>query len=66
MFKDKVVLITGASRGIGRAAAIEFGKEHASVIVNYRSDKKSADQVVNEIKKQLQKAVVSLKFFGGP
>lgn len=37
MFKDKVVLITGASRGIGRASAIEFAKLEA--IVYLASDK---------------------------
>ncbi len=49
MFKDKVVLITGASRGIGRAAAIEFGKLHATVVVNYRKNKKAAEEVVSQI-----------------
>jgi 3-oxoacyl-[acyl-carrier protein] reductase len=34
-FKDKVVLITGASRGIGAATAIAFAKKGANVVVNY-------------------------------
>ena len=34
-FKDKVVLITGASRGIGAATALAFAKEGANVIVDY-------------------------------
>ena len=33
-FKDKVVLITGAGVGIGRAAAVQFGKEGAKVAIN--------------------------------
>ncbi|MEM3714181.1 MAG: SDR family NAD(P)-dependent oxidoreductase, partial [Nitrososphaeria archaeon] len=33
--KDKVCLVTGASRGIGRAIAITFGREGADVAVNY-------------------------------
>ena len=37
MFKDKVVLITGASRGIGKATAIKFGELGANVIINYVS-----------------------------
>ena len=33
---NKVVVVTGASLGIGRASALAFGKAGASVIVNYR------------------------------
>ena len=35
MFDNKVILITGASRGISKAAALKFAKEGAIVIVNY-------------------------------
>lgn len=43
-FKDKVVLITGASRGIGRATSIEFAKEGATVVVNYNNSKEQAEE----------------------
>jgi len=36
-FKDKIVLITGAARGIGRATAIEFAKQDAKVIAVSRT-----------------------------
>ena len=49
--KDKVVLITGASKGIGRAAAIAFAKEACFVIINFKSDSKSAQEVLNECNK---------------
>ncbi|WP_297427640.1 SDR family oxidoreductase [Clostridium sp.] len=47
----KVALITGASRGIGRAIAIELAKQGASVIINYSKDDKGAKETLEEIKK---------------
>ncbi|MCE5220670.1 MAG: SDR family oxidoreductase [Clostridium sp.] len=47
----KVALITGASRGIGRAIAIEFAKQGASVIINYSSDDEGAKETLEEVKK---------------
>ncbi len=56
-FENKVVLITGSSRGIGRATAIEFAKEGAKVIINYSKSKKEAEEVVKEIKNISQQAI---------
>jgi len=54
---NKVAIITGSSRGIGRATAIEFAKEGASVVVNYVSSESSAKEVVQEIESFGRKAV---------
>ena len=45
-FKDQVVLVTGGSRGIGRAAAALFGQAGATVAITYKSRKPEADALV--------------------
>ena len=47
--KNKVAVITGASKGIGAAIARHFAAEGAKVVVNYASSKESADRVVKDI-----------------
>lgn len=48
--KDKVALVTGSSRGVGRAIALAYAKEGAKVVVNYTSNEAAAQEVVNAIK----------------
>ena len=45
----KVALVTGGSKGIGRATSLALSKAGASVVINYSSDSSSADQLVKEI-----------------
>jgi 3-oxoacyl-[acyl-carrier protein] reductase len=47
--QGKVALVTGASRGIGRATALALASEGASVVVNYASSSGAAEAVVSEI-----------------
>jgi len=47
----KTVLVTGASRGIGRAIAIRFGQAGYNVVVNYLSSEEKAQQTVENIKR---------------
>ncbi|MBW4678356.1 MAG: 3-oxoacyl-[acyl-carrier-protein] reductase [Desmonostoc geniculatum HA4340-LM1] len=49
LLKDKVAIITGASRGIGRAIAIELATQGAIAVVNYASSSAAAEAVVAEI-----------------
>jgi 3-oxoacyl-[acyl-carrier protein] reductase len=47
--KDQVALVTGGSRGIGRAIAVALATEGANVVVNYANSSAAADEVVAEI-----------------
>jgi len=46
---NKVALITGASRGIGKGCALELARRGCSIVVNYANSKAGADEVVKEI-----------------
>jgi len=54
-FEDKIVMVTGSTRGIGKEIAVSFAKEGATVIVLGRNEEVAA-QVCNEIKSQGHRA----------
>src|SRR5262245_51249706 len=54
---DKVVIITGGSRGIGRATALAAAARGFRVVVGYASNKKAADEVVSQIEGRNGKAI---------
>lgn len=55
----KTALVTGSSRGIGRAIALQLARDGMNIVVNYSKDKKGAEETVNEIKK-LDKDAISV------
>ena len=54
---DKVAIVTGSSRGIGKAVAERFAREGARIVVNYVRNKKAADAVAAGIRKAGGEAV---------
>ena len=57
LLENKVAVVTGASRGIGRGIALAMAREGAMVVVNYNGSKDRADEVVSEIEANGGKAV---------
>ena len=55
--KDKIALVTGSSRGVGRAVALGLAKQGANVVVNYTSNENAADEVVEIIQSMGGKAI---------
>jgi NAD(P)-dependent dehydrogenase (short-subunit alcohol dehydrogenase family) len=65
----KIAIVTGASRGIGRASALVLAKAGAQVLVHYSNSEKEADAVVAEIRKaggRAEKIGVDLRQADGP
>ena len=58
----KIALVTGASRGIGRAIAVEFAKEGSHVIVNYNKSEQQALELVGYLSREFSVRALSLKF----
>lgn len=55
--QGRVCLVTGSSRGIGRAIALELAAAGGNVVVNYRSDRSGAESVASEIAALGQRAL---------
>jgi len=57
MLKDKVAIVTGASRGIGRAIALALAESGADIVVNYAGSEQAAREVAAEIEGLGRKAL---------
>jgi 3-oxoacyl-[acyl-carrier protein] reductase len=57
-FDGKAALVTGASRGIGKAIALRLAAEGASVVVNYNTSAEAANEVASDIRAGGAKALV--------
>jgi len=58
LLEGQVAVVTGSSRGIGAATAIKLAEEGADLVVNYNSDKKSAEETAEKIRGLGRKALI--------
>ena len=59
-FKAKTLVISGGTRGIGRAIVLEFAKMGVNIAFTYNSNKEMADEQAKKLEKEYQK----YKIFG--
>lgn len=55
---DKITLVTGSAKNLGRAIALDLAKQGAKVVIHYQSSEKEARQTLNEIKKYSEGIII--------
>lgn len=61
MFHNKVVLITGGARGLGKAIAEEFSKASANIVLNYNKSKTEAETLKKELEQKYSNKILTIK-----
>ncbi|WP_316835625.1 3-oxoacyl-ACP reductase family protein [Pedobacter nutrimenti] len=56
--KDKVAIVTGGSRDIGRAVSIQLARQGAKVVINYHSNIENANETLHQIEKDGGEAII--------
>lgn len=65
-FSNKIVLVSGSGRGIGRAIALHFGRNGADVIINFFRNRAPAEETAKEIKALGRRVLLVKADFGNP
>ena len=65
-FENQVVIVTGASRGIGKAIALAFAAEGADIVINYASNRAAAEEAAREVEALGRRAVLVGGSVGDP
>jgi len=58
MFQNKIALVTGSGRGIGRAIALHFAKHGADIVVNFFRNRAPAEETAREVEKLGRRALL--------